>query len=63
MALLSLADGCRLLAIDAKTLRRWLGLAHLSVQAHPLDARLKCVTSEHIQHLAEIHRRALSPSE
>jgi hypothetical protein len=36
--------------------------AHLSVQAHPLDARLKCVTSEHIEHLAAIHHRALSAS-
>ena len=62
MALLSLADSCRLLAIDAKTLRRWLGLAHLSVQAHPLDARLKCITREHIEYLAAIHHRALSAS-
>jgi hypothetical protein len=44
------------------TLRRWLGLAHLSVQAHPLDARLKCVTREHIEHLAVTHHRALSLS-
>jgi len=62
MALLSLADSCRLLAIDVKTLHRWLGLAHLSVQAHPLDARLKCVTREHIEHLAVTHHRALSAS-
>jgi hypothetical protein len=44
------------------TLRRWLGLAHLSVQAHPLDARLKCITREHIEYLAAIHHRALSAS-
>jgi uncharacterized coiled-coil protein SlyX len=59
MTIMSLADGCRLLAIDAKTLRCWLCLAHFSVQKHPLDARLKCVTSEQVQHLALTHRRTL----
>lgn len=62
MSLLSLADSCRLLAIDAKTLCRWLRLAHISVQAHPLDARLTCVTSEQLQHLAAMHRRTLPAS-
>src|ERR1019366_4155319 len=59
MTLLSLADGCRLLAIDPKTLRRWLRQAHLSVQAHPSDTRLKCVTREHLEHVAGMHRRTL----
>ncbi len=59
MTILSLADSCRLLAIDAKTLHHWLRLAHISVQAHPFDGRLKCVTSEHVQHLATTHRRLL----
>jgi uncharacterized coiled-coil protein SlyX len=62
MSLLSLADSCRLLAIDAKTLCRWLRLAHISVQAHPVDARLKCVTSEQLQHVAARHRRTLPTS-
>jgi hypothetical protein len=62
MTIMSLADSCRLLAIDAKTLRRWLRLAHISVQAHPLDARLKCVTSEQVQQLAVTHRRTLPES-
>lgn len=59
MTLMSLADGCRLLAIDPKTLRRWLRLAHLSVQAHPSDTRLKCVTREQLEHVAGMHRRTL----
>jgi hypothetical protein len=59
MTIMSLADACRLLAIDPKTLRRWLRLAHLSVQAHPSDTRLKCVTSEQLEHLARMHRRTL----
>jgi hypothetical protein len=62
MSIMSLADSCRLLAIDAKTLHRWLRLAHISVQAHPFDARLKCVTSEQVQHLATTHRRTLPAS-
>jgi hypothetical protein len=44
------------------TLRHWLRLAHISVQAHPFDARLKCVTSEQVQHLAATHRRTLPES-
>ena len=59
MTLMSLADGCRLLAIDPKTLRRWLRQAHLSVQAHPSDTRLKCVTREQLEHVAGMHRRRL----
>ena len=59
MTIMSLADGCRLLAIDPKTLHRWLRLAHLSVQAHPSDTRLKCVTREQLEHVARMHRRTL----
>jgi hypothetical protein len=62
MTIVSLTDCCRLLAIDAKTLRRWLSLAHISVQAHPLDARLKCVTWEQVQQVAATHRRILPES-
>lgn len=59
MTLVSLADCCRLLVIDAKTLRRWLNLAHMPVQPHPRDARCKCVTAEQLQQLAATHHRAL----
>ena len=62
MTIISLVESCRLLAIDAKTLHRWLRLAHISVQAHPFDARLKCLTSEQVQHLAATHRRTLLES-
>lgn len=62
MPLLSLADSCRLLAIDARTLHRWLRLAHISVQAHPIDARFTCLTSDQVQHLAAMHRRTLPES-
>jgi len=59
MTILSLADGCRLLAIDAKTLRRWLVQAQLTLQPHPTDARLKGVTREQLLLLASAHRRTL----
>jgi len=36
-----------------------LRLAHLSVQAHPSDTRLKCVTREQLEHVAGMHRRTL----
>ncbi len=41
MTIISLADGCRLLAIDPKTLRRWLDLAHVPLLPHASDARIK----------------------
>ena len=62
MTMVSLTDCCRLLAIDPKTLHRWMSLAHLSAQPHPLDARLKCVTREQVQQLAVTHRRTLPES-
>ena len=39
MTLVSLTNSCRLLAIDPKTLHRWMKLCHLSPESHPLDAR------------------------
>ena len=62
MTMVSLTDCCRLLAIDPKTLHRWMSLSHLFAQPHPLDARLKCVTREQVQQLAVTHRRSLPES-
>ena len=59
MTLVSLTDCCSLLAIDPKTLRRWLSLSHLETQQSPHDARLKCLTHEQVQQLAAIHHRIL----
>jgi hypothetical protein len=59
MTLLPLKEGCALLGIDAKTLRHWMQQAHLCFQPHPGDARLKCVTSEHLEQLAALHHRPL----
>ncbi len=46
MTIISLADGCRLLAIDPKTLRRWLDLAHVPLLPHASDARIKGLASK-----------------
>jgi hypothetical protein len=57
-----------MLGIDPKTLRHWRNLAQIPLQAHPTDGRLKCLSMEHLQHLASIHGRpmvlpeALAPS-
>jgi hypothetical protein len=59
MTLLALKEGCARLRIDAKTLRHWMQQAHLGLQPHPSDARLKCVTSEHLEQLAALHHRPL----
>ncbi len=47
------------LGIDAKTLRRWLALAHLEPQPDPLDARTRCVTLPQLTLLARQHARPL----
>ena len=57
MTLLPLRQGCALLGIDHKTLRHWMQQANLSLHPHPNDARIKCVTSEHLEQLAVLHHR------
>jgi len=59
MTILSLTDCCRLLAIDPKTLRRWLALAQLTLEPHPTDARLKGLTRDQLRMLATAHHRSL----
>ena len=59
MTMLSLADCCRHLAIDPKTLRRWLAQAPFTRQSHPQDARLKGLTEEQLLWLAAAHHRSL----
>ncbi len=61
MTFVSLADGCRRLGIDAKTLRRWLSHAHLPLQSHPRDGRKKGLSGEHLELLARLHQRRLAP--
>jgi len=60
MTLIAQSECCTMLGIDPKTLRTWLKHAHLSFTAHPSDARLKCLTDTHVQHLATLHARPLS---
>ena len=60
MTLIALTECCRLLAIDGKTLRRWLAQAQLPVQAHPSDARCKGLSSDHLLLLARAHHRRLT---
>ena len=59
MTLIALTECCRLLAIDGKTLRRWLAQAQLPVQAHPSDARCKGLTGNQLLLLASAHHRRL----
>ncbi len=61
MTFLSVADCCRRLAIDPKTLRRWLAAAQLSLSPHPTDGRSKGLCPEQLQQLATAHRRTLLP--
>lgn len=59
MTLLPLRQGCALLGIDPKTLRHWVQQANLLLLPHPSDARIKCVTSEHLEQLAALHDRPI----
>lgn len=61
MVTLPLADCARKLGIHPKTLRHWLSQAHLPLTAHPTDARIKCVTEDHLQQVARLHGRPLQP--
>ena len=61
MTFVSLAEACRRLGIDAKTLRRWLADAPLPLQSYPHDGRKKGVSGEHLQVLARLHHRSLLP--
>ncbi|GCE29603.1 hypothetical protein KDA_50870 [Dictyobacter alpinus] len=63
MTLFSVIACCEQLTIDPKTLRRWLQHAGMSLQVHPLDRRLKCLTHEQVQWLATLHGRVLKPDE
>ena len=62
MTSLSFIECCHLLAVDPKTLRQWLAQAHLSLHAHPTDARIKCLTSDQVYVLANLHDRVLQTS-
>jgi hypothetical protein len=55
MSSLSFQECCRLFAIDPKTLRQWLAQAQMSLQTHPKDARIKCLSDEHVHLLARLH--------
>jgi hypothetical protein len=60
MALLPVADGARLLGIHPKTLHHWLKEVKMPLVIHPTDARIKCVSEEHLQQVASLHGRSLS---
>jgi len=59
MTCVSLADSCRQLAIDPKTLRRWLAQAPFTLQSHAHDARRTGLTEEQLRWLAQAHHRSL----
>jgi hypothetical protein len=61
MTFVSLAEATRRLGIDVKTLHRWLAEAQISLHSHPDDGRKKGVSQEHLQVLARLHQRSLTP--
>jgi len=61
MTSLSLAECCRLLAIDPKTLRQWVVQAQMGLHTDPTNAKIKCLEVEQVQSLARLHGRVLKP--
>jgi hypothetical protein len=59
MTTVPLTHCCRLLDIDAKTLRQWLKHCNLSLHPHPTDARIKGLTMEQVQQVATMHGRCI----
>ncbi len=59
MTIVSLADSCRHLDIDPKTLRRWLASAPFTLQPHPHETRRKGLSEEQLRWLASAHHRSL----
>lgn len=60
MTCYALADACRLLDIDPKTLHRWLAQAQVPLQRHPTDHRKRALSAEHLRHLVGLHHRSLA---
>jgi len=61
MTSLSLAECCRFLAIDPKTLRQWVVQAQMGLHTDPTNAKIKCLEVEQVQSLARLHGRVLKP--
>jgi len=59
MTSLSLAECCRLLIIDPKTLRQWLTQAQMALHTDPTNAKIKCLEVKQVQTLARLHGRVL----
>ncbi|HVB60763.1 MAG TPA: hypothetical protein VNE61_06165 [Ktedonobacteraceae bacterium] len=59
MTFMALADCCRHLGVDPKTLRRWLTQAQFPLQPHPGDGREKGITTDQLRLLATAHHRSL----
>ena len=61
MTFVSVAEACRRLGIDVKTVHRWLQEAQFPLQSHPHDGRKKGMSDEHLHVLAHLHQRSLTP--
>jgi hypothetical protein len=61
MTFVSVAQASRRLGVDAKTLHRWLVEAQIPLHSSPQDGRKKGVSSDHLQVLARLHQRSLTP--
>jgi DNA-binding transcriptional MerR regulator len=59
MATFPLATCARILGIHPKTLHHWLAETNLPLATHPTDARIKCMTEDHLLQVARLHRRPL----
>lgn len=62
MTIVPFTQCCSILEVSAKTLREWLKRESMSLHQSPTDARVKCLTSEQVHLLADLHGRILRAS-
>jgi DNA-binding transcriptional MerR regulator len=63
MRIYTLTECCALFEVNAKTFRKWLEREGMQPQKSRADTRIRYLTREQVEHLAEVYDCALPPDE
>jgi DNA-binding transcriptional MerR regulator len=63
MRIYTLTECCALFEVNAKTFRKWLEREGMQPQRSRADTRIRYLTREQVEHLAEVYGCALPPDE
>ena len=63
MRIFTLTECCALFEVNAKTFRKWLEREGMQPQRSRADTRIRYLTQEQVEHLAEVYDCALPPDE